>query len=156
MHQATARSRRLTRSVDRDTSSIVEVTKLDASHQPGDCGPHSAAAPRTRSGDEAIERAAALFRAAGDVARLRLLDHLSSGEACVSELSAIFETKMSTLSQQLRVLLAERVVTRRRQGKHMFYRLADGHVRELVRAALDHAGEAHHHRTPRGTTTSEE
>jgi DNA-binding transcriptional ArsR family regulator len=46
---------------------------------------------------------------------------------------------MSTLSQQLRVLFAEHIVDRRRDGKHMYYRLADTHVEALVRAALDHA-----------------
>jgi ArsR family transcriptional regulator, lead/cadmium/zinc/bismuth-responsive transcriptional repressor len=120
------------------------------------CGDHPAPQARARSSEEAVERAAALFRAAGDVARLRLLDHLSGGEACVSELAATFDTKMSTLSQQLRVLLAERVVARRREGKHIFYRLADDHVRELVRAALDHAGEVHHPRAARSPTRKED
>jgi ArsR family transcriptional regulator len=39
------------------------------------------------------------------------------------------------------VLHAERIVKRRREGKHIYYSLADDHVRELIRAALDHAGE---------------
>lgn len=86
-------------------------------------------------------RAAALFRAVGDVARLRLLHYLETEEWCVSELAAEAGTKMSTLSQQLRLLYAERIVEKRRDGKHIYYRLADGHVRDLVRAALDHASE---------------
>ena len=118
------------------------------------CGPHGAPGQRARRSEEAIERAAALFRAAGDAARLRLLDHLSHGEACVTELSVTFDTKMSTLSQQLRVLLAQRIVARRRDGKHVFYRLADAHVRELVHAALDHAGEAPPRRIPIGENAS--
>lgn len=89
----------------------------------------------------AFERAAALFRAAGDLARLRLLHRLDAGECCVSELAEASETKLSTLSQQLRVLHAERIVKRRREGKHIYYSLADDHVRELIRAALEHAGE---------------
>jgi ArsR family transcriptional regulator len=88
-----------------------------------------------------IEQAAGLFRAAGDPSRLRLLHLLESGELCVSELAAATESKLSTLSQQLRVLLAERLVKRRRSGKHVFYSLADDHIRELIRAALHHAGE---------------
>jgi ArsR family transcriptional regulator, lead/cadmium/zinc/bismuth-responsive transcriptional repressor len=91
--------------------------------------------------DLAFERAAALFRAAGDQARLRLLHQLDAGECCVSDLAEARHTKLSTLSQQLRVLHAERIVTRRREGKQVFYSLADGHVRELIRAALEHAGE---------------
>jgi len=94
--------------------------------------------------DAAFVRAAALFRAAGDPSRLRLLHVLAYDEWCVTDLAAHAGTKLSTLSQQLRVLYAERVVERRRDGKHIYYRLADDHVRELVSAALEHAGEPAH------------
>ncbi len=108
-----------------------------------ECGPHASerrSVPQVS--DFAFERAAALFRAAGDLARLRLLHRLDAGECCVSELAYASNAKLSTLSQQLRVLHAERIVKRRREGKHIFYSLADEHVRELIRAALDHASEA--------------
>lgn len=91
---------------------------------------------------EALRRAAALFRAVGDEARLRLLYELGGGEQCVTELAEHSGTKLSTLSQQLRVLYAERIVERRREGKHIYYRLADDHVEQLMKAALAHA---HHH-----------
>jgi DNA-binding transcriptional ArsR family regulator len=98
-----------------------------------------AARPTKAPRDEVFVRAAALFRAAGDVARLRLLHRLSRGESCVSELAADASTKMSTLSQQLRLLYAERIVERRRDGKHIYYRLADDHVKHLVSMVLEHA-----------------
>ena len=66
---------------------------------------------------------------------------LAHDEWCVTELATSTGTKLSTLSQQLRVLYSERIVERRRDGKHIYYRLADEHVRELVSAALEHAGE---------------
>jgi ArsR family transcriptional regulator len=91
--------------------------------------------------DDAFERAASLFRAAGDVARLKLLDRLAEGEWCVTELADAAGVGLSTVSQQLRLLRAERIVARRRDGKHIYYRLADGHVRELIESALDHAAE---------------
>jgi ArsR family transcriptional regulator, lead/cadmium/zinc/bismuth-responsive transcriptional repressor len=98
--------------------------------------------PRPRApAAESFARAAALFRAAGDVARLRLLHLLGQGEWCVTELAAVSGTKLSTLSQQLRVLYSARIVERRREGKHIYYRLADEHVRALVHAALEHASE---------------
>jgi ArsR family transcriptional regulator, lead/cadmium/zinc/bismuth-responsive transcriptional repressor len=108
-----------------------------------DCGPHAAVERRRplEVSAAAFERAAALFRAVGDPSRLRLLHRLDAGEHCVTELAEASATKLSTLSQQLRLLHAERIVKRRREGKHIFYSLADEHVRELVRAALDHAGE---------------
>jgi len=107
------------------------------------CGPHSEhrAYDGPRFDAASFERAASLFRAIGDPARIALLHRLDAGEACVSELAEDSGAKLSTLSQQLRVLLAERTVKRRREGKHIFYSLADDHVRELVRSALEHASE---------------
>ncbi|MCU0687143.1 MAG: metalloregulator ArsR/SmtB family transcription factor [Polyangiaceae bacterium] len=107
------------------------------------CGPHAAAERRRLPEVSALafERAAALFRAVGDPSRLRLLHRLGAGERCVTELAEASATKLSTLSQQLRLLHAERIVKRRREGKHIFYSLSDDHVRELIRAALEHADE---------------
>ena len=68
---------------------------------------------------------------------------LAHDEWCVSELAENEGTKLSTLSQQLRLLYAERIVQRRREGKHIYYRLADAHVRELVTTVLEHALERH-------------
>jgi ArsR family transcriptional regulator len=88
-----------------------------------------------------IERAAALFRALGDSARLSLLERLSTGEYCVTELAEVTDEGLSTISQRLRTLRAERLLRRRRVGKHVYYTLADQHVAELVRAAIEHAKE---------------
>ena len=91
---------------------------------------------------ELAERAAAIFRAMGDAERLRLLERLAlGGEHCVSELAQLTKAGMSTVSQRLKLLRAERLVSRRRDGKHIFYDLADEHVGELIRAALEHAAE---------------
>jgi DNA-binding transcriptional ArsR family regulator len=91
--------------------------------------------------EDAFQRAASLFHVAGDVARLKLLDRLCDGEWCVSELAEAAGVGLSTVSQQLRLLRAERVVTRRRTGKHIFYSLADKHMIDLVTNALAHAAE---------------
>src|SRR5438105_4139863 len=76
----------------------------------------------------ALERAARLFDALGDAPRLQLLQLLSRGECCVTELVAAVQEKFSTVSQRLRLLRTEGVVARRRQGTHVYYRLADRHV----------------------------
>ena len=91
--------------------------------------------------EEAFSRAAALFRVAGDIARLKLLDRLADGEWCVTELAEAAGVGLSTVSQQLRLLRSERIVARRRSGKHTFYSLADRHVIDLIRNALEHAAE---------------
>src|SRR5882762_5360321 len=94
--------------------------------------------------DDAFERAASLFRTAADVSRLKLLERLADGEWCVTELAEAAGSALSTVSQQLRMLRAERIVARRRAGKHVFYSLADSHVIDMVRSALEHAGEQEH------------
>ena len=89
------------------------------------------------------EQAAATFRALGDPERLRMLSLLMDGEACVTDLAQILGAGLSTISQRLKVLRAQDLVVRRRASKHIFYALADRHVRELVRNALEHAGVDH-------------
>lgn len=94
-------------------------------------------------GRRALERAAALFRAAGDPERLRVLERLLHGEACVSELAELTEAGMSTISQRLRLLRADGLVKRRRESKHVYYALTDDHVRHLIESALEHASHPH-------------
>jgi DNA-binding transcriptional ArsR family regulator len=107
------------------------------------CGPeeHARRARRSNVSDDQLERAAAIFRAAGDISRLKLLHRLSDGEWCVTELAEAANVGLSTVSQQLRLLRAERIVARRRAGKHIFYSLADAHVSDLIRSAIEHATE---------------
>ena len=83
-----------------------------------------------------------MLRAGGDPARLRILELLLSGERQVSEIAELTDAEMSTTSQRLRILLNEDLLKRRREGRDMFYRLADCHVETLVRNVLDHADPA--------------
>jgi DNA-binding transcriptional ArsR family regulator len=107
-----------------------------------DTGEHARRGPkRSPTTDEAFERAAALFRVVADASRLKLLERLAEGEWCVTELADAAGTGLSTVSQQLRLLRSVRIVSRRRAGKHIFYSLADGHMRALVESALEHAAE---------------
>lgn len=91
--------------------------------------------------DASIEVAARIFRAMGDPPRLRTLAMLAQGEACVSEIAAATNEELSTISQRLRVLRSENLLTRRRQGKHILYSLADQHVAGLIFNALAHSTE---------------
>lgn len=117
-------------------------------HPPDEvCGPeeHARRARRSVVSDDQLERAAAIFRAAGDISRLKLLHRLSDGEWCVTELADAAGVGLSTVSQQLRLLRAERIVARRRAGKHIFYSLADAHVSDLIHSAIEHAAEPQGH-----------
>ncbi|WP_201778937.1 ArsR/SmtB family transcription factor [Rhodopirellula islandica] len=90
---------------------------------------------------EACERAAAIFRALGDPQRLRLLMLLEASERCVSEVCELLDESMPAISQRLRLLKSERIVRSRRDGKHVFYSLADDHISRLVTNGVMHAME---------------
>jgi ArsR family transcriptional regulator, lead/cadmium/zinc/bismuth-responsive transcriptional repressor len=101
--------------------------------------------------DRAVVRAAGMLRAAGDAERLRVLELLTGGELCVSEIAQATDDLLPTVSQRLKVLRQEGLVTSRRDGKHVLYALADEHVIDLIFAVLAHAqepdGHAAGHRT---------
>jgi len=97
----------------------------------------------------ACERAAAIFRALGDPQRLRILVVLEDSERCVSELCQVLGDNMPAISQRLRLLKSERIVRSRRDGKHIYYALADNHIARLVTNGLLHALEQE---SPEGCT----
>lgn len=92
---------------------------------------------------DTVRRAAELLQAIADPARLGLVELISHGEVCVAELVAATGANESTVSQRLRTLRDRRVVTTRRDGKHIYYSLADDHVRVLVDAVLEHVDHMH-------------
>ncbi|MCM3553724.1 metalloregulator ArsR/SmtB family transcription factor [Janibacter melonis] len=80
-----------------------------------------------------------VFRLLGDPTRARLLYALlEAGELCVCDLAASTGTAESTVSQSLRMLRASGVVTGRREGRNVYYRLSDGHVRMLLDVTREH------------------
>ena len=88
-----------------------------------------------------LEMVAELFHQMADPTRLGLLIALLDGEKCVCDLKESSSVSVSAISHQLRSLRTARLVSDRRQGRHIFYRLADDHVRTLVSIALDHVRE---------------
>lgn len=106
-----------------------------------ECEGHDHPSTRPAVPPASLERAAGLFAAMADPARLRLLDLLAGGERCVSEIAAATADKLSTVSQRLRLLRQAGLVARRRAGTHLYYALADGHVADLIGNALAHARE---------------
>lgn len=88
-------------------------------------------------------RAARMGSAMGDPGRLRLLALLLAGRHCVSELTAETGESTSLISQRLKVLADSGLLSRAREGKHVYYNLADDHVRDLVGNLLSHAADDH-------------
>lgn len=88
-----------------------------------------------------VEDASALLKAVADPTRLRLLSALNTGELCVCDLAAVVGISESAVSHQLRLLRAHRLVSSRKEGRIVYYRLLDHHVTVLIGSALEHARE---------------
>jgi len=82
-----------------------------------------------------------LLKGFADETRLRILCVLRGREVCVHEIVEALGMSQSAISHQLRVLRDARLVSHRRDGRHVYYRLADDHVRELLENALTHGAE---------------
>lgn len=85
-----------------------------------------------------LARMAELFAALGDPGRLALAVLIDDREYCVSDLTEATGEKLPLISQRLLWLFRHGVLRRRRDGKHIHYRLADRHVLDLVRTAVEH------------------
>ncbi len=89
--------------------------------------------------EDDLSEVARVFKILGDPTRATLLYALlEAGELCVCDLAAATGISEVTVSQSLRLLRASRVVTGRRAGRNVFYRLLDAHVRMLLDVAREH------------------
>ncbi len=88
-----------------------------------------------------IQRLGEFFRIMGDATRLKIILSLSKEELCVCDLAAIIGVSSSAVSHQLRILRGARLVHYRREGKIVYYSLADYHVEHLLKDALNHLKE---------------
>ena len=94
---------------------------------------YAAGIPAEQSDEEARERAARIGRALSDPKRLCVLETLSTGEKSVTQLSTCVGCQVPNMSQHLAVLRAAGLVTTRRDGSTVYYRLADPRVLETYR-----------------------
>ena len=82
--------------------------------------------------ESAIMTAADLFSLLGDTTRLRVLVSLLHGELCVTDIATATEVNRTTISHQLRVLRGNNLVSRRRDGKVVYYSIANDTLTELL------------------------
>lgn len=87
------------------------------------------------------QRMAEFFSALSDPHRLKLLSALAQQELCVCDLAAAVKMGESAVSHQLRVLRSQHLVTYRRQGRNVYYGLADEHIMSLYREVAEHLDE---------------
>lgn len=84
---------------------------------------------------------AELFKVFGDSTRIRILFVLFEAEVCVYDLAEILGMSQSAVSHQLTLLRRSRLVKNRRDGKQIFYSLADEHVRDIIGKGMEHIEE---------------
>ena len=91
---------------------------------------------------EQAQQMAEFFSALSDPHRLKLLSALAQQELCVCDLAAAVKMGESAVSHQLRVLRSQRLVKYRRQGRNVYYSMADDHVTTIYQAVAEHLAEA--------------
>jgi DNA-binding transcriptional ArsR family regulator len=84
---------------------------------------------------------AELFKVFGDSTRIRILFVLFEAEVCVCDLAQALNMTQSAISHQLKILKQNKLVTSRREGKSIFYSLADDHVRSIIAQGREHIEE---------------
>ena len=87
---------------------------------------------------EIMERIAELFKAFADTTRVQILSNLVERELCVTEISEAVELSQSAVSHQLRILKQMHLVKYRREGKNLWYSLADDQVKTILQMGLEH------------------
>ena len=119
---------------------MATVTGLDGCAAPCVHPEKVALATANAPGADELARVTSVFKLLGDPTRARLLYALlEAGELCVCDLAAATATAEATVSQALRLLRASAVVTGRREGRNIYYRLSDAHVRLMLDVTREHA-----------------
>lgn len=91
--------------------------------------------------EEVLYDLAELFKVFGDSTRIKILYALFEAELCVCDISQLVGVSQTAISHQLRVLKNAKLVKYRREGKTVFYSLADDHVRRIIGQGMEHIQE---------------
>ena len=88
--------------------------------------------------EEILYDLAELYKVFGDTTRIKILYVLFESEMCVCDIAQLLNMSQSAISHQLRVLKQSQLVKFRREGKTVFYSLADDHVRTIINQGMEH------------------
>ena len=91
--------------------------------------------------DETLYDLAELFKIFGDTTRIKILYALFEAELCVCDMAQLLGLSQTAVSHQLRILKGNKLVKFRREGKAVFYSLADDHVRRIINQGMEHVEE---------------
>ncbi len=92
-------------------------------------------------GEDKVIELSDFFKVFGDSTRIRILWALDQAEMCVCDIAVLLNMTKSAISHQLRVLRECKLVKPRRDGKVVYYSLADSHVKEIFEKAVEHLNE---------------
>lgn len=127
--------------MDTRNSEVCDVRYVDADRVRGVL--QSLAAP------ELAEAAANVFRVLADPRRIAIVHALSLAELCNCDVASIVGLSESAVSHLMRELRLLKVVASERRGRMVYYRLSDGHIREILEDTLRHVAESNGHRSIR-------
>lgn len=92
--------------------------------------------------EERLFDLAELFKLFGDSTRIRILYLLFESEMCVCDIAQLLHMTQSAISHQLALLKKSKLVKNRRDGKTVFYSLADNHVCTIINQGMEHLTES--------------
>ncbi len=82
-----------------------------------------------------------IFTMFADSTRLKIMNALFVNELCVGDLAILLEMSQSAISHQLASLKKTKLVCSRKKGKHVYYSMADEHIKMIYKMAFDHIHE---------------
>ena len=91
--------------------------------------------------EETLKELADFYKVFGDATRVKILFVLLQAEMCVCDLAETLGMTESAISHQLRVLKQMKLVKNRREGKTVYYSLADGHIQNIISQGMEHIQE---------------
>ena len=91
--------------------------------------------------EELLKELADFYKVFGDSTRIKILCVLLEAEVCVCDLAEILGMTQSAISHQLRVLKQMKLVKNRRDGKTVYYSLADDHIQTIISQGMEHITE---------------
>lgn len=88
-----------------------------------------------------LHELADFYKVFGDATRVKILCVLLQSEMCVCDLAELLGMTQSAISHQLRILKQMKLVKNRREGKTVYYSLADGHIQNIISQGMEHIQE---------------
>ena len=88
--------------------------------------------------DDTATRISDIFSALADPTRIRIISLLMENEICVGDLCLLLDMTQPAISHHLRIMRNLRVVSSRKEGRHVFYTLADQHIKDIFSMSAEH------------------